>query len=56
MQKFGPDDYIGRVKESGKLYRHIPLKPDTYVGKIDGDLNYAAGGAAFLLFFTGEAD
>lgn len=31
------DEYLGRVDESGKVYKNVagPKKPDTYIGRVD---------------------
>jgi hypothetical protein len=53
-EQFGPDEYVGRSHENGHIYRHAPVDFDDYVGKVIGSDNFAAGGAALLLFFLVE--
>jgi hypothetical protein len=31
----GPDLYVGRVEESGKIYRHVSGGPDVNVGRVE---------------------
>jgi hypothetical protein len=45
----GPDEYLGRVHDDGKLYHHKQLAPDDYLGKVDEMISNDYGGAAFLL-------
>ena len=52
----GPDEYVGRVSQSGELYLHVPLSPDEYLGKVTGMQFISEGGAALLLFFMNRED
>jgi len=46
----GPDLNVGRVEENGKVYlRREGITPDQLLGRIEGDVDYLAGGAAFFL-------
>lgn len=37
-ERLGPDKYVGRVAlDSGKVYRHKPIAPDEYLGRVDTD-------------------
>ena len=45
----GPDEYLGRVHEGGRMECHVAGEADDYMGRIAGDASLAQAGAAFLL-------
>jgi hypothetical protein len=45
----GPDEYLGRVHEDGRIEYHVAGRVDEYIGRIAGDASLAQAGAAFLL-------
>lgn len=46
---FGPDEYVGHVDGEGRLFRHIPVAVDAYLGRIEPMPGFAHAGAALLL-------
>ena len=45
----GADEYLGEVKEDGKMRLHKTAFPDKYVGNMSEYISHAHTGAAFLL-------
>ena len=45
----GPDQYLGRVHEDGRMEYHVAGRSDEYIGRITGEATLAHVGAAFLL-------
>jgi hypothetical protein len=48
VQRFGLDEYLGRVERSGKIYGHVAGGPDDYLGRVEEDgriYRHVAGGA-----------
>ena len=45
----GPDEYLGRVHEDGRMDYHLAGRPDDYIGRIASGASLAQAGAAFLL-------
>jgi len=46
--RLGPDRYVAKVKSNGRIYRHKPVAPDDYLGKVEDIHSLAEGGAAFF--------
>jgi hypothetical protein len=34
-QRFGPDEYLGRVQRSGRIYAHVAGGRDRYLGRVE---------------------
>jgi hypothetical protein len=50
----GPDENVGRVEDSGKVYARRPgMAPDALLGRVEGEPLLLAGGAAFFLLLAG---
>ncbi len=47
--RFGPDEYVGRAAGDGRLYRHVPVALDEYIGSIEHMAGLVHAGAALLL-------
>ena len=45
----GPDEYLGRVHEDGRMDYHVAGRPDEYMGRIAEGASLVYAGAAFLL-------
>ena len=45
----GPDEYLGRVHEDGRIDYDVAARVGEYVGRISGNASLAQAGAAFLL-------
>ncbi len=54
--RFGPDEYVGRAAGDGRLYRHVPVAIDEYIGSIEHMAGLAHAGAALLLLVLPEVE
>jgi hypothetical protein len=45
----GLDEYLGRVREDGRMHGHLAARPDDLIGRVDGGASLPHAGAAFLL-------
>lgn len=54
--RVGLDRYVAEVGPNGRVYRHQPVSPDDYLGRVEDMHSLAEGGAAFFLLLLPDVE